>query len=173
MVELEQEGDMLLPAGAAPAAFAGGDPLDFFGAIRNLVESNIPAEDLRKYATPRREQKDVLSAFFARSSHQQRQQQPPPKATEFASGYPSAQSNDGSSQQQQQQQQQTMVVGENRHLAAENNLLRGKISELEVALQQAQDRSHQMVGRGCRCAIGDCCAFIWTCSQESLCFYTT
>ncbi|CBJ28578.1 TiTiN family member (ttn-1) [Ectocarpus siliculosus] len=44
----------MMPAGdddGDKTALAGGDPLDFFGAIRNLVEQSIQPEDLRKYSS--------------------------------------------------------------------------------------------------------------------------
>ncbi|CAN0344619.1 unnamed protein product, partial [Ectocarpus fasciculatus] len=38
--------------GDKPASLVGGgDPLDFFGAIRNLVEQSIQPEDIRKYSS--------------------------------------------------------------------------------------------------------------------------
>lgn len=36
---------------------ASTDPLDFFGAIRDLVEQSIPREEINKYATPRHQRR--------------------------------------------------------------------------------------------------------------------
>ncbi|CAB1098272.1 unnamed protein product [Ectocarpus sp. CCAP 1310/34] len=44
----------MMPAGdddGNKTLLAGGDPLDFFGAICNLVEQSIPPEDLRNYSS--------------------------------------------------------------------------------------------------------------------------
>lgn len=50
----QQQQQHMMPAGdddGDKTALAGGDPLDFFGAIRNLVEQSIQPEDLRKYSS--------------------------------------------------------------------------------------------------------------------------
>ncbi|CAM9953871.1 unnamed protein product [Ectocarpus sp. 4 AP-2014] len=50
----QQQQQHMMPAGdddGNRTVLTGGDPLDFFGAIRNLVEQSIPPEDLRKYSS--------------------------------------------------------------------------------------------------------------------------
>ena len=135
MVELEQEEleqrqratmeQMLLtsPNRSSKAA----DPIDFFGAIRNLVETNIPAEDIERY-TPVRDHPLHPGAFDAYMEAAAREQE------EGAS--------DSSDEDVVSAQQHKIVQEQESDLRAENRFLQERVSELELALQQAQESAH-------------------------------
>lgn len=96
-----------------------GDALDFFGTIRNLVEQSIQPEDLQKYAS-HREQGEFLTV------------------NSNAGGGGGSRSGASSPQH--------LIVEQ---LRRENGALRGKVWELELALQESQENSHRLVsGRG-------------------------
>lgn len=119
MVELEQDQEMEDMLLGSPA-----DALDFFGAIRDLVETKIPPEELRKHA-PRRELGDTFGA----------------------AEFPSAASGSSSSGGGKDDAAAEKIV-QDCQLRAENLFLRGRVSELELALQDAQETSHRLVSRG-------------------------
>lgn len=111
------------------------DPIDFFGAIRNLVETHIPPEDIEKY-TPVRDHPLHPGAFDAYMEAAAREQ------------------DEGASESDEDvvvsalQQQQQKIVQDNEQdcdLRAENRVLRERVAELELALHQAQESSHRMV----------------------------
>lgn len=85
------------------------DPLDFFGAIANLVEQSISPKDIDNYASSTRQRRvDFPSSITSSSSLSQDE----------------------------------AVVTE---LKTENSHLRGRVPELERALDQVKERSGQMV----------------------------
>lgn len=96
-----------------------GDALDFFGTIRSLVEQSIQPEDLQKYASSQGERGGFLMVN---------------------GGYGGGDSRGGAASPQHQIVEQ---------LRRENGALRGKVWELEQALQESQENSHSLVsGRG-------------------------
>lgn len=104
------------------------DPIDFFGAIRNLVETNVTPEDIEKY-TPVRDHPLHPGAFDAYLEAAAREQE------------------QGASDSEEELAGHKIVEDQERDgdLRAENRFLRGKVSELELALQQAQELSHRLV----------------------------
>lgn len=61
----QQQHQHMIPGdddGEKKTALAGGDPLDFFGAIRNLVEQSIQPEDIRKYSSQARLEIPVVNS---------------------------------------------------------------------------------------------------------------
>eukprot|EP00903_Cladosiphon_okamuranus_P005875 g5811.t1 len=147
MVELEQEElerqqrqqremmeQMLL---TSPIRSSGkkkaNDPIDFFGAIRNLVETNISPEDIEKY-TPVRDHPLHPGAFDAYIEA---------AACEREDGTSDSEEDVRVSASAQK------IVREHQDssddLRAENRLLRERLSEVEISLQQCQDHSHRLL----------------------------
>ncbi len=121
MVELEQDQEMEDMLLGSPA-----DSLDFFGAIRDLVETKITPEDLRKHA-PRREYGDAFGAA----------EFPPPAANGGGGSSVGSGKDDAAAEK----------IVQDCQLRAENLFLRGRVSELELALQDSQETSHRLVSR--------------------------
>lgn len=148
MVELEQEEleqrqretleQMLLSSPNRGSSKATNDPIDFFGAIRNLVETNIPPEDIEKY-TPVRDHPLHPGAFDAYMEAAAR------AAEEGASDSDEDASASHKMKIVQDQQEQDYDHDHDHDLRAENSLHRERLSEVELALQQAQEHSHRLV----------------------------
>ena len=104
------------------------DPLDFFGAIRDLVEQSIPQQDIKRYALPRQKQpqwKVEAPAAVGSSSR-----------TGAESG----------------------LGGIVAQLEGENGTLRDRVSELERALRKAQGYQSKKVRIACFLAAADASA---------------
>lgn len=144
MVELEQEEleqrqratmeQMLLVSPNRCSKAAAADPIiDFFGAIRNLVETNIPAEDIVRY-TPARDHPLHAGAFDAYETVARKQEEGTSDIVEDV---------DVSAQK--------IVQDQDSDLRAENRFLRERVSGLELALQQSQESAHRNVSLSWEC----------------------
>lgn len=146
MVELEQEElerqqrqqremmeHMLLTSPTLASSKQTNDPIDFFGAIRNLVETNIPPEDIEKY-TPVRDHPLHPGAFDAYMEAAARERAEGASDSEEDVHVPA---------------QKIVQEHKDSDLRAENRFLRERLSEVEIALQQSQEHSHRLVSLSC------------------------
>lgn len=129
LLEQRQQETMLLASpNRSTAVVKTNDPIDFFGAIRKLVETSIPPEEIEKY-TPVRDHPLHPGAFDAYLGTAAREESAPASDSEdnvFA--------------------QKIVPEGDpDQDLRDENRFLQERLSELELALQQAQEHSHRLV----------------------------